>query len=378
MVDDPVARKVCVLLTANNQAGVQRIAADIANVYASNGVSVDIDVPVLPYHRVHLSKRQYLWVLRTWAKYLLQHLRSPDFKLNDVIAGKSVRVHRSLFGPSRRYLRRFDRLVMLSEYQIPEVTRAGVSSRSTLYLMHPSELVHENPEHLRPQLSSFDGRVVSLSPFTAGWLTETLGRHSQLLLPTLGRHFHEISQVQPPERCRDYLVNYVPCSSKGGDLAESFIQCLLRLRPDAQVTILCSFANMADLQLQFPTCRMVSELKHGEMPQLYREHKIFVFPSRMEGFGLPPLEAMSCGTIPVVLPSVGGNDLYCRYGDNAVAIRDQEVEPVVEETLEIIDQPEYLARLRRACISTDFSAFSLKAFDVACMALISKQQEESA
>ena len=40
---------------------------------------------------------------------------------------------------------------------------------------------------------------------------------------------------------------------------------------------------------------------HGFVPQetlsvLYRLASVFVFPSLYEGFGLPPLEAMACGT----------------------------------------------------------------------------------
>jgi glycosyltransferase involved in cell wall biosynthesis len=48
-----------------------------------------------------------------------------------------------------------------------------------------------------------------------------------------------------------------------------------------------------------------------KLPALYRGARAFLFPSRYEGFGLPPLEAMACGT-PVVasamasLPEVVG------------------------------------------------------------------------
>ena len=50
----------------------------------------------------------------------------------------------------------------------------------------------------------------------------------------------------------------------------------------------------------------------ADMPLLYSGAKVFAFPSLYEGFGLPPLEAMACGT-PVVssratsLPEVVGN-----------------------------------------------------------------------
>jgi alpha-1,3-rhamnosyl/mannosyltransferase len=49
----------------------------------------------------------------------------------------------------------------------------------------------------------------------------------------------------------------------------------------------------------------------GDLPALYSGARMFVYPSIYEGFGLPPLEAMACGT-PVIasnrasLPEVVG------------------------------------------------------------------------
>jgi len=41
----------------------------------------------------------------------------------------------------------------------------------------------------------------------------------------------------------------------------------------------------------------------NDLPALYNAASVFVFPSLYEGFGLPPLEAMACGT-PVVTSKV--------------------------------------------------------------------------
>ncbi len=61
--------------------------------------------------------------------------------------------------------------------------------------------------------------------------------------------------------------------------------------------------------------RWIGFVDEEDKPVLYRNAETFVFPSRMEGFGLPPLEAMACGT-PVVttdstsLPEVVGDAAF--------------------------------------------------------------------
>jgi glycosyltransferase involved in cell wall biosynthesis len=68
--------------------------------------------------------------------------------------------------------------------------------------------------------------------------------------------------------------------------------------------------------------RRVGYLQDAELRALYQRSVGFIFPSLYEGFGLPPLEAMTCGC-PVVcsnasaLPEVGGDAV--RYFDPADA-----------------------------------------------------------
>ncbi|MCC7261238.1 MAG: glycosyltransferase family 4 protein [Candidatus Latescibacteria bacterium] len=58
--------------------------------------------------------------------------------------------------------------------------------------------------------------------------------------------------------------------------------------------------------------RFTGMVAEEDMPALYSGAELFVFPSRYEGFGLPPLEAMACGTAVVAanrtsLPEVVGH-----------------------------------------------------------------------
>jgi glycosyltransferase involved in cell wall biosynthesis len=73
-----------------------------------------------------------------------------------------------------------------------------------------------------------------------------------------------------------------------------------------------------------------------DLPALYRGALALVFPSLMEGFGLPPLEAMACGT-PVVasrrgaIPEVLGNAGLLVDPLDSVDIR-QGIERVLEDS----------------------------------------------
>ena len=60
---------------------------------------------------------------------------------------------------------------------------------------------------------------------------------------------------------------------------------------------------------------------------LYRLASVFAFPSLYEGFGLPPLEAMACGT-PVVTSRI--SSLPEVVGDAAILVDPYSVEDIAD------------------------------------------------
>ena len=68
-------------------------------------------------------------------------------------------------------------------------------------------------------------------------------------------------------------------------------------------------------------------VEDDDLPNIYRGANFFVFPSKYEGFGLPPLEAMACGT-PVLssdaasMPEVlGDSAIYCKSDNQQGLVR---------------------------------------------------------
>lgn len=69
--------------------------------------------------------------------------------------------------------------------------------------------------------------------------------------------------------------------------------------------------------------RFLGGVPNEELVYLYNAAKLFVFPSFYEGFGLPPLEAMACGT-PVIVSNV--SSLPEVVGDAGMLIAPEDVE----------------------------------------------------
>lgn len=76
----------------------------------------------------------------------------------------------------------------------------------------------------------------------------------------------------------------------------------------------------------------ISYVPYGDLPYLYRAAEMFLFPSLWEGFGLPVIESMACGT-PVITSNV--TSLPEIAGDGAVVIDPESVEQMVEGMLKL-------------------------------------------
>ncbi len=82
-----------------------------------------------------------------------------------------------------------------------------------------------------------------------------------------------------------------------------------------------------------------------DLPPLYRNASIFVYPSLFEGFGLPPLEAMACGT-PVVTSN--NSSLPEIMGDAALLIDPYDETALAQAILRAVNDEALRTRLRAA------------------------------
>lgn len=84
-----------------------------------------------------------------------------------------------------------------------------------------------------------------------------------------------------------------------------------------------------------------------DLPKFYAGARIMLYLSFYEGFGLPVLEAMSCGT-PVICPDTSCFPEIVRGID--VAVSPSDVEAVETKILEISNDPAKAAEISKACL----------------------------
>lgn len=135
------------------------------------------------------------------------------------------------------------------------------------------------PEWSHPRTRRLHGRtyreakradvVFAISEFTARDVRERLGIEARVAYPGVDERFTPDGDV--PER--------------------GYVLAIGTREPRKNLDVLAPLG-----------VRVVDYVPDAELPRLYRGADVFVFPSRFEGFGMPVVEAMACGT-PVVCSS---------------------------------------------------------------------------
>jgi glycosyltransferase involved in cell wall biosynthesis len=84
---------------------------------------------------------------------------------------------------------------------------------------------------------------------------------------------------------------------------------------------------------------------------LYSSSDLFVFASHIEGYGLPPLEAMACGT-PVVTTDCRGVKDFVIDGKNAILVPPKQPDIIAESIIKLYNDPELTEKLKQNGLET--------------------------
>jgi glycosyltransferase involved in cell wall biosynthesis len=97
-------------------------------------------------------------------------------------------------------------------------------------------------------------------------------------------------------------------------------------------------------------------MQESELPLYFSALDAFAYLSEYEGFGLPPLEALSCGTVPILLKRSALAEVYSEFSLMAENADAGEIRSHLRSALEDLDRMDVLLRAfkkKRAYFSWD-------------------------
>jgi glycosyltransferase involved in cell wall biosynthesis len=93
--------------------------------------------------------------------------------------------------------------------------------------------------------------------------------------------------------------------------------------------------------------RVLGFVSDDDLPALYSASAAFLYPSRYEGFGLPPLEAMACG-VPVVASN--RSSMPEVVGDGGVLVDPDDIDAMVTAVASLLRNPSARQEWRRRAV----------------------------
>ena len=139
----------------------------------------------------------------------------------------------------------------------------------------------------------------------------------------------------PSSPSRHPLCRHPGRTQAGTDVAGIFSIAQIRpALPDAELWM------VAERNVQAPGVTCFQNPSENALADLYRRAWVFCLPSTYEGFGIPYIEAMACGTPVVATPNAGARELL-EDGKYGVLARASELGPVLLSLLN--DAPKRLS-----------------------------------
>lgn len=201
------------------------------------------------------------------------------------------------------------------QYCQPPALRLGVVQRSWAYAMFETD---HTPVSWIKKLNKLERVLVPSSWLIKSW------RDQGLTVPMSVFH-HGIDPEQysymnrPIDREKYTFLQYGELDiRKGSDLTFKAFADEFKGQDDVQLILKTTRAGIYGVPIEYPNVRIIrSTLSKEEMKKMLFDADCFVFPTRGEGFGLPPLEAMATG-LPTIITDWSGPVDYSDPADTFI------------------------------------------------------------
>jgi glycosyltransferase involved in cell wall biosynthesis len=124
---------------------------------------------------------------------------------------------------------------------------------------------------------------------------------------------------------------------------------ILILKPNIKITVfarsLYGNKKIKSLSKKYKF-KLLFDQNESQVANLYLNHSFLFYPNTFEDFGMPPVESLSCGCIPILRPNVGAADMYAINEFNSVHLNN-DYKFAAKKVISILENNEKLVNLRK-------------------------------
>jgi glycosyltransferase involved in cell wall biosynthesis len=315
---------ITIALPFINLTGGIRVLLDYANALHDAGHRVTVVYPRWPYRFQYTRQQQW----GEFKKHLAHDRKVPWFTLRANLS--CVPLIRSWSMP------RADIVIAAGWPVAHDVSRLSRSCGRRVLIVFHHESGTGSERRIR-DVYDLPFYRIAFSSFVRESITRDFGCEIHDVVPN-----GVDSQIFFPDGVADkpsVLFLYHPDPRKGAADGLAALTALRSTAPDAAIRI-CGTVQPAELPADLPF-----EFHPGDaaLRRYYSQSTVLLYPSRYEGFALPPLEAMACGC-PSVTTRVGAVAEYARDGTTSTFVDSGDVTGMTSALLNYLGDRELRSR----------------------------------
>lgn len=355
-----------IVIPSNYAGGPQKVSAIAAYDLAKAGHQVTIFIPSMPYYyyAVSLRRRPLHWLAST-LPYLRDRMSSGKFVFDDILKSecllKWINVKFVLRRIPDKDLKSLDCLIIHTIAQVSEYSGKFPQNRQIYLLHHPEEHQHQNESLFKGIRKSFEGTTIVISPFTRRAVASHLVEPPLVPNPISPQIWHRRNNIDTQSPRRDILFFWKSYDSsiQGSEI----IRHLIRIRPRTTVTVWIRDRQAKPIIHDLlPEADLVENLDEEQLGKIYRQHSLLLFCSQYEGFGMPPIEGMASGCIPVLYPNVGAAELYAKHQINCIHLNGCTIN-TAEDLAVLLNNSSLIKTMRRNAVNA-ITAFNPNGYGI--------------
>lgn len=215
-----------------------------------------------------------------------------------------------------------------------EVVHFPINKGRKFYFVQHHEVHDYLPNHISGASYFLPLKKITISSWLVEVMRDLYGDHDVALVPNAIDHSLFFSGPRARQDRPTLGLMYSAKPYKGFDVASQAIKIISEDFPDVRVAAFGTNNPAKNLPLPENT-KFFLNPKQVALRDIYASCDVFIAPSRLEGFGLPILEAMACRT-PVVATQTGCAEDVIEEGRSGHIVRTDDPEALAKGLSKIL------------------------------------------